>query len=51
MATTEPNLFQFAGRHLHVGYSSTGIDGKPVLNYDDGTTGTSFSGDEIRVSN
>ena len=45
-----PNLFQLSARHLHVVFSTTGIDGKPHLSYDDGITGTSSFGDQIRLS-
>src|SRR5450759_1584154 len=46
----EPHLFQLTARHLPVVFSTTGIDGKPHLSYDDGITGTSSSGDQIRLS-
>jgi hypothetical protein len=47
--TVTPNLFQFTGSHLHVSYTSTSIDGKPTLSYQDAHEGKSFRGDEIRT--
>lgn len=49
MAHTTPNLFQLSGHHLHVSYSTTGIDGKPRLTYQDAHRALSFVGDQIRV--
>ena len=46
--TVTPNTFQLSGHHLHVTYSSTSIDGKPTLTYQDAHNGKSFRGDEIR---
>lgn len=44
-----PNHYVLAGGGLHVIYSTSGIDGKPHLNYQEGKKQTlSFRGDEIR---
>lgn len=48
-ATTQPNLFQLHGAHLHVSYATSGIDGKPHFTYQDSMRSLSFSGDEIEV--
>ena len=42
------NNFAVAGGGLHVRYSTTGIDGKPHLNYQDSMRSLSFTGDQIR---
>lgn len=47
--TVTPNTFQLSGHHLHVAYSSTSLDGKPTLTYQDAHNGKSFRGDEIRT--
>ena len=47
--TVIPNLFQLSGSHLHVTYTTTSIDGKPTLSYQDAHEGKSFRGDEIRT--
>jgi hypothetical protein len=46
-----PNLFQLSGRnHLHVTYSTSGIDGQPHLTYQDAHHTLSFRGtDQIRA--
>jgi hypothetical protein len=44
----EPNLYELSGHHLHVTYSTSGIDGKPHFSYQDLQHTLSFSGDEIR---
>jgi hypothetical protein len=44
----EPTLYQLSGHHLHVTYSTTGIDGKPHFSYQDLHQTLNFSGDEIR---
>jgi hypothetical protein len=44
-----PNLFHLSGDHIHVTYSTTSIDGRPTLSYQDAHIGKSFRGDEIRV--
>ena len=47
--TVTPNLYQLSGHHLHVTYSTTGIDGKPHMTYQDTHQSKSFKGDEIRT--
>jgi hypothetical protein len=47
--TVTPNLFQLSGSHIHITYTTTGIDGKPTLTYQDPHQGKSFRGDEIRT--
>lgn len=47
-ATVTPNLYQLSGHHLHVTYSSSGIDGKPSMTYQDSHQSKSFRGDEVR---
>jgi hypothetical protein len=42
------NMFAVAGDGLHVSYSTSGIDGKPHLSYQDPTQSLSFTGEEIR---
>jgi hypothetical protein len=44
----EPNLYQLSGHHLHVTYSTSGIDGKPHFSYQDHHQTLSFIGDQIR---
>ena len=44
------NQYELSDVEVHVTYSSTGIDGRPHLTYDDGSESRSFSGDEIRSS-
>jgi hypothetical protein len=44
-----PNLYQLNGPHLHVTYTTTSIDGKPTMTYQDAHEGRSFRGDEIRT--
>lgn len=43
----EPNLYQLSGEHLHITYSTSGVDGKPHFSYQDLLQTLSFSGDEI----
>ncbi len=45
MAT--PNLFNLSGRHVHVTYSTSGIDGQPHFSYHDATRSLQFSGTQI----
>ena len=47
--TVTPNLYQLSGSHLHITYTTTSIDGKPTLTYQDAHLGKSFRGDEIRT--
>jgi hypothetical protein len=42
------NMITVAGGGLHVSYSTSGIDGKPHLSYQDPMRSLSFTGDEIR---
>jgi hypothetical protein len=48
MAT--PNLFTLSGRHLHVTFASSGIDGRPHFSYHDGMRSEQFTGDEIEIT-
>jgi|ERR1041385_3872538 hypothetical protein len=43
-----PNLFQVHGRHLHVTFSTTSINGQPRFTYQDAHGSQSFEGDAIR---
>jgi len=47
-AVQTPNQYDLSGKHLHVTYSTSGIDGKPHFSYQDLQQTLSFSGDEIR---
>ena len=47
---TTPNLYNLSGHHLHISYSTSGIDGKPHFSYQDTHTQLSFVGDQIRVA-
>lgn len=52
MNTTErptANAFDLQGKHLHVTYSTSGIDGKAHFNYQDAHQTLSFRGDDIRT--
>ncbi len=42
------NMFSLTGGGLHIGYSTTSIDGKPRMSYQDPMRSLSFQGDEIR---
>jgi hypothetical protein len=44
----EPNLYELSGKHLHVTYSTSGLDGKPHFTYQDLQQTLNVSGDEIR---
>ena len=48
-ANIAANMFTLAGGGLHVSYSTSGIDGKPHMSYQDATRSLSFTGDEIRI--
>jgi hypothetical protein len=48
-STTTPNLYLLHGHHLHITYSTSGIDGKPHFQYHDSFQTLPFSGDEIRT--
>jgi hypothetical protein len=44
-----PNLFHLSGRHVHVDYASSGIDGRPSVSYQDAFRSVQFRGDELGV--
>ncbi len=44
-----PDLFVLSGGDLHVSYSTSGIDGRPHLTYQDAHRTLSFTGDQIRA--
>ena len=44
-----PNLFQVHSGHLHVSYSTSGIDGKPHFHYQDASQSLDFSGDQVQA--
>ena len=44
-----PNLFNLSGPNLQLTYSTTGIDGKPHLHYQDSLHNMTFLGTDIRV--
>jgi hypothetical protein len=44
----EPNMYELSGGHIHISYSTSGIDGKPHFTYQDLHHTLNFSGDEIR---
>ena len=48
VANIAANMFDLAGGGLHVSYSTSGIDGKPHMSYQDATRSLSFTGDDIR---
>jgi hypothetical protein len=48
VALVSANMFTVAGGGLHVSYSTSGIDSKPHLSYQDPVQSLSFTGDEIR---
>ncbi len=43
-----PNLYSLSGGHLHIGYSTTSIEGQPRFAYNDGAQTVSFRGSQIR---
>jgi hypothetical protein len=45
----QPNLFTLAGGGLHITFSTTGIDGRPHLTYQDPQRALSFIGDQISI--
>jgi hypothetical protein len=47
--TRSPNLFHLQGHGLHVTYSTSGLDGKPHLTYQDAHQTLNFFGDDIRA--
>ena len=44
----EPNHYTLSGKHIHMAYSTTGIDGKPQFTYQDLQLTLNFSGEQIR---
>lgn len=47
--TARPNLFDLAGGHTTVTYTTTGIAGKPTFSYDDGVRQVAATGTDIRT--
>lgn len=47
MAT--PNSFDLSGSAIHIGYTTSGIDGKPHFSYHDASRSLSFNGPEIET--
>lgn len=45
-----PNLYSLSGNGVHVTYASTGIDGRPSLEYQDAFQSQQFRGDDLRVA-
>ena len=43
----DPNLFHLSGHHVSVDYTTTGMDGRPRLHYQDAMHSLQFQGDEI----
>lgn len=48
-ATPQANAYELNGRHIHISYTTTGIDGKPHFSYKNGNHTQSFRGDQIRT--
>jgi hypothetical protein len=44
-----PDLFQLTGSHIHITYTTSSVDGKPTMTYQDPYQGIAFSEDEIRT--
>lgn len=44
-----PNLYQLAGKGLHVTYATSGIDGQPHVHYQDSLHNLNFTGNQIRT--
>lgn len=47
--TVAPNLYQLSGHHVHVTFSPSSVDGKPILTYQDSHQSISFKGNDIRT--
>ena len=47
--STTPNLYNVDGCGLHITYSTSSIDGKPLFQYHDSSQTLQFSGDQIRT--
>jgi hypothetical protein len=45
----QPTLYELSGRGIHVTYSTTSLQGKPLFNYHDAFQVKNFSGDEIQT--
>jgi hypothetical protein len=45
----QPNMFSLDGGGIHVTYSATSFQGKPLFTYHDALQFKSFSGDQIKV--
>ncbi len=48
--TQQPNAYDFKGANLQISYTTTGIDGKAHLSYQNAKDIKSFTGDEIRTT-
>jgi hypothetical protein len=46
----QPNLFELSGNGIHVTYTTTSLQGKPLFNYHDAFQVKNFSGDEIQTA-
>jgi hypothetical protein len=44
-----PDLYHLTGSHIHITYTTSSVDGKPTMTYQDPYQGMSFSDDEIRT--
>ena len=49
MNQNAPNLYELNGKHLHIIYSTSSIDGRPHLTYQDAHQTLTFKGDDIRT--
>jgi hypothetical protein len=47
--STTPNLYNLDGYGLHITYSTSSIDGRPLFQYQDSSQTLQFSGDQIRT--
>lgn len=47
----DPNKFQLSGLGLQIEYTTSGLDGKPILNYQNSDTNKAFFGKDIRIVN
>ena len=45
-----PNLYELSGGQLHIGYSTSSINGQPHFTYKDGAQTLSFTGSQIRTA-
>jgi hypothetical protein len=44
-----PNIYHLSGQQLDISYSTSSLDGRPILTYQDAHQSKSFRGDEIRT--